>query len=62
MPWRPDFNALAYVLSGQGTAGAEAAPVRTGQLAVFGSGDTITLTAAEQRPARRVPARRPADP
>jgi redox-sensitive bicupin YhaK (pirin superfamily) len=50
IPWRPDFNALAYVLSGQGTAGAEAAPVRTGQLAVFGSGDTITLTAAQNDP------------
>ena len=47
LPWRRDFNALAYVLSGRGTAGAEAAPVQLGQLAVFGAGDTITLTAAD---------------
>jgi redox-sensitive bicupin YhaK (pirin superfamily) len=46
LPWRRDFNALAYVLSGRGTAGAEAAPLQLGQLAVFGAGDTITLTAA----------------
>ena len=46
LPWQRDFNALAYVLSGRGTAGAEAAPVQLGQLAVFGAGDTITLTAA----------------
>ncbi len=47
LPWQRDFNALAYVLSGRGTAGAEAVPVQSGQLAVFGAGDTITLTAAD---------------
>ena len=30
LPWRPDFNALAYVLSGEGTVGAEGPPVRVG--------------------------------
>ncbi len=38
LPWRPDFNALVYVLSGAGTVGAEGRPVRTGQLVVFGPG------------------------
>ena len=47
LPWRREFNALAYMLSGRGTAGTEAAPVQGGQLVVFGAGDTITLTAAE---------------
>jgi redox-sensitive bicupin YhaK (pirin superfamily) len=36
LPWRSDFNALAYVLSGRGTVGAERHPLGTGQLAVFG--------------------------
>ncbi len=45
IPWRRDFNALAYVLSGRGTAGEERRPVRTGQLAVFGAGGSITLAA-----------------
>lgn len=45
LPWQPDFNALAYVLSGHGSAGNEKAPVALGQLAVFDSGDTIVLTA-----------------
>src|SRR2546423_970332 len=45
LPWRPDFNALAYVLAGSGTVGAERRPVRTGQLAVFGPGDAISLGA-----------------
>ncbi|CAN5915499.1 pirin family protein [soil metagenome] len=46
LPWRPDFNALVYVMAGQGTVGAERRPIRKGQLAVFGGGDTITVTAA----------------
>ncbi|NED69242.1 pirin family protein, partial [Streptomyces sp. SID10244] len=32
MPWRSDFNALVYVLSGRGTVGPDARPVRQGQL------------------------------
>jgi redox-sensitive bicupin YhaK (pirin superfamily) len=47
LPWQRDFNALAYVLSGRGTVGADAVPVSLGQLATFGGGDTITLTAAD---------------
>jgi quercetin 2,3-dioxygenase len=45
IPWRKDFNALAYVLSGAGYVGAEKRPVRTGQLAVFGEGDALRLGA-----------------
>jgi quercetin 2,3-dioxygenase len=45
LPWRADFNALAYVLAGSGTVGAEHRPVRTGQLALFGFGESVTFTA-----------------
>ena len=45
LPWRQDFNALGYVLAGSGTVGADKRPVRTGQLAVFGSGDVLTFGA-----------------
>jgi len=45
LPWNPEFNALAYVLSGAGKAGTEGAALREGQLAVFGAGDAITLEA-----------------
>jgi quercetin 2,3-dioxygenase len=45
IPWRRDFNALGYVLAGSGSAGAEHRPVRTGQLAVFGAGESITFAA-----------------
>ena len=45
LPWRRDFNALAYVMSGRGTVGQEKRPVRTGQLAVFGQGGSLTLAA-----------------
>jgi quercetin 2,3-dioxygenase len=45
VPWRPDFNALAYVLSGSGSAGTERHPIGLGQLAVFGDGDSITVAA-----------------
>ncbi|MET0457655.1 MAG: pirin family protein [Ilumatobacteraceae bacterium] len=43
IPWPTDFNALAYVLAGSGTVGAERRPVTLGQLTVFGAGDTLTL-------------------
>ena len=47
LPWRPDFNALVYVLSGAGKAGPDGHPVGEGQLAVFGAGDRIALQADE---------------
>jgi hypothetical protein len=45
LPWRSDFNALVYVLAGKGTVGTDRRPVRTGQLAVFGAGDSVTVAA-----------------
>ncbi|HEY4929015.1 MAG TPA: pirin family protein [Acidimicrobiales bacterium] len=54
LPWDPAFNALAYVLSGDGTAGEERRPVTTGQLAVFGAGDSLTV-AASSTPSERTP-------
>jgi redox-sensitive bicupin YhaK (pirin superfamily) len=46
LPWRPDFNALAYALSGRGHVGPKGRPFASGQLAIFGTGDSITLQAA----------------
>ena len=45
IPWRQDFNALVYTLSGKGFVGAERRPIRTGQLAVLGAGDAIRVSA-----------------
>ncbi len=45
IPWNPTFNALAYGISGAGSAGEELVPLDMGQLAVFGAGDSITLRA-----------------
>jgi redox-sensitive bicupin YhaK (pirin superfamily) len=44
-PWPQQFTAMAYVLSGSGTVGAERRPVGEGQLAIFGPGDSITVSA-----------------
>ncbi len=52
VPWDPAFNALAYVLAGAGTVGIERIAVATGQLAVFGAGDAITVRAAEIQESR----------
>jgi redox-sensitive bicupin YhaK (pirin superfamily) len=52
LPWPKEFNGLVYVLSGGGTAGAAARPIGAGELAVFGDGDVITLTAAAQQESR----------
>ena len=43
LPWRPDFNALVYVLAGRGTVGADRRPIQEGQLAVLGEGDLVTI-------------------
>src|SRR4029079_6068611 len=45
LPWRPDDNALVYVMAGHGTVGPEARPFATGQLALLGPGDAITVAA-----------------
>lgn len=53
IPWRRDFNALVYVLSGRGSVGPVAHPIRQGQLAVLGPGDRIRVAAAERQDAHR---------
>ena len=45
LPWRHDFNALVYALAGRGSAGKSGQLIHSGQLAVFGEGDTITVDA-----------------
>jgi redox-sensitive bicupin YhaK (pirin superfamily) len=52
LPWRSDFNALLYVLNGQGSVGPEGTPIRMGQLAVFGAGDALTVAAGERQESR----------
>jgi quercetin 2,3-dioxygenase len=52
LPWPREFNALAYVLSGRGTAGIGGVAIREGQLAVFGPGDAMAITADEQQSGR----------
>ncbi|MFI5046451.1 MAG: pirin family protein [Acidimicrobiia bacterium] len=47
VPWNPEFNAMAYVLGGQGYAGGEARPVADHDLVVFGRGDTVSVRAAD---------------
>ncbi|GIF74338.1 pirin family protein [Asanoa siamensis] len=51
LPWRPDFNALVYVLGGRGTVGLDKRPMHTGQLAVHGAGDALRITADLQQDA-----------
>jgi len=45
LPWRPDFNALIYSLGGAGSVGTERRPLRSGQLAVLGAGDVLSVQA-----------------
>ncbi len=48
VPWNPAFNALVYVLGGQGYVGAEQRPIGDHELALFGDGDSLTVTAADR--------------
>ena len=52
LPWRPDFNALVYAMSGDGFVGPDQSPFGTGQLAVLGRGDALRLSAARTQQAR----------
>ncbi|MBW3546553.1 MAG: pirin family protein [Actinobacteria bacterium] len=54
LPWRRDFNALVYVLRGSGRVGAEGRPVSSGQLAVFGPGDHLTVDADARQDSRHL--------
>ena len=47
LPWRADYNALVYALSGDGQVGSGVGRrgLKSGQLAVFGAGDSITIAA-----------------
>lgn len=52
LPWREEFNALAYALAGFGSVGVERHPIATGQLAVFGPGEGIRVEAAAAQESR----------
>jgi redox-sensitive bicupin YhaK (pirin superfamily) len=47
VPWSAAFSAFAYALADRGTVGSEHRPLQNGELAVFGPGDYLVLTAAE---------------
>jgi hypothetical protein len=47
IPWRADFNALAYVLNGTGSVGPAGHPVRNGQMAALVDGDSVVLQASD---------------
>jgi quercetin 2,3-dioxygenase len=63
LPWRPEFNALAYGLAGQGTVGSLRRPFRMGQAVVFdhagpalgstsGAGGSLTIHADARQDTR----------
>src|SRR5262249_60326421 len=45
LPWEPDCNALVYGPNGSGTVGTDNRPIHTGQSAVLGAGDYLTIAA-----------------
>ena len=49
VPWNPTFSAMAYVLTGRGTVGAERRPVEEGELVVFGPGGHLVVAAADRQ-------------
>lgn len=52
LPWRTDFNALAYLLNGSGSVGPHRHAIRMGKLAVYGAGDAISVRADTQQESR----------
>ena len=52
LPWRPDFNGLVYVLSGNGRVGKGGDAIGAGQLAVLGAGGVLRVEADERQDSR----------
>jgi redox-sensitive bicupin YhaK (pirin superfamily) len=52
LPWNPAYNALTYVLAGQGTTGLSRDPLDQGQMAVHVDGDVVVLSANETQDSR----------
>ena len=52
LPWRSDFNALVYALAGRGEVGLASQPLSAGQLALFGPGNALTITADQVQESR----------
>jgi hypothetical protein len=49
LPWKPDFNALVYVLAGSGRAGSDGRPVQSGQLVTFDTGYWMAVRADDRQ-------------
>jgi len=52
LPWNTSYNALTYVLAGQGTVGLDRSPLEMGQMAVHVDGDFLVLSANESQDSR----------
>jgi len=52
LPWNNAYNALTYVLAGQGTVGLDRSPITEGQMAVHIDGDFLVLSANESQDSR----------
>jgi quercetin 2,3-dioxygenase len=52
LPWNPAYNALTYVLAGQGTVGLDPSAIGEGEMAVHIDGDYLVLAANESQDSR----------
>ena len=52
LPWPEGFNALGYVLAGDGEVGPDRRPVTAGQTVVLGSGESVAVSAAATQDSR----------
>ncbi len=52
LPWKKDYNALIYTLSGHGSVGEGRQPVKTGQLTVMHDGDELVVRADQIQESR----------
>ncbi len=52
LPWNKDYNALTYILAGEGTVGTDRHAIAMGQMAVHIDGDYIVMSANETQDSR----------
>jgi hypothetical protein len=52
LPWNRQYNALTYVLAGEGTVGLDHRPIGEGQMAVHEDGDFLVLSSKSSQDSR----------
>jgi redox-sensitive bicupin YhaK (pirin superfamily) len=52
LPWKKNYNALVYILNGDGTVGQEQRPIHMAQMALMSEGEVLVVRADQEQQSR----------